>query len=232
MKKNKLIVTILATALSLTLCITAFAEEPPMGDGTMPQMPEMTEEMLAELEALAEAAGMTLEEYMATMEPEMGQGMQPNMEGEMGGQPQVTQSLATATTSAVYVDGTNTAFEAYNIDGNNYFKLRDLAAVASGSEKEFDVSWDGDLNAINLVSGSSYTAIGGELEAGDGTDKAYTATTATIYIDGVETAFEAYNINGNNFFKLRDVCSAFDIGVTWNSETSSIDVDTTISYTE
>ena len=51
-------------------------------------------------------------------------------------------NTATPTTSTVMVNGQAVAFEAYNIAGNNYFKLRDLAKVLSGTTKQFEVvSW-------------------------------------------------------------------------------------------
>jgi hypothetical protein len=51
------------------------------------------------------------------------------------------------------VNGQSVAFNAYNIDGNNYFKLRDLAYALNGTEKQFEVGWDGAANAISLTSG-------------------------------------------------------------------------------
>ncbi|MEG0798795.1 MAG: WG repeat-containing protein, partial [Acidaminococcaceae bacterium] len=55
-----------------------------------------------------------------------------------------TPTTVTAISSAqkVTVNGKDVAFDAYNINGNNYFKLRDLAFALSGSEKQFDVGWD------------------------------------------------------------------------------------------
>jgi len=41
----------------------------------------------------------------------------------------VSAVTAIPTASTVLVDGQNIAFDAYNIDGNNYFKLRDIAYV-------------------------------------------------------------------------------------------------------
>ena len=139
---------------------------------------------------------------------------------------------AIPTTSAVLVDGTSIAFEAYNINGNNYFKLRDLALAVNNTEKNFEVTWDAKSNAINLISNKPYTAVGGELVKGDGKGKAATPTTSKIYKDGKQISLTAYNINGNNYFKLRDIAKAFDIGVTWDGKTNTVSIDTSKSYVE
>lgn len=142
----------------------------------------------------------------------------------------VTTATATPTSSKVYVNGKLVEFDAYTINGNNYFKLRDLAKVVSGTEKQFEVTWDGAKNAINLISDESYTAVGGELSKGDGKVKTATICTSTIYKDGEEIALTAYTINGNNYFKLRDVAQVFNIGVGWDGQTNTITIDTSIDY--
>jgi hypothetical protein len=139
---------------------------------------------------------------------------------------------AVPTRSAVLVNGKNTPFGAYNINGYNYFKLRDLAFVASGTQKQFEVGWDGTNNAIILTSGKPYTPVGGEMALpGDSLSKQATATTSKIYIDGKQVTFIAYKIDGYNYFKLRDIAAAFDIGVTWDGSTNTIGIDTSIGYT-
>ncbi len=137
---------------------------------------------------------------------------------------------AVPTSSKVYVNGTLTEFEAYGINGNNYFKLRDLAKVVDGTAKNFEVTWDGEKKSINLVSNKGYTEVGGELAKGDGKEKAATLNTSTIYKDGEMVQLTAYTIGGNNYFKLRDVAQAFNIGVTWDGVTSTIGIDTAIDY--
>ncbi|QOX64767.1 hypothetical protein FRZ06_16145 [Anoxybacterium hadale] len=144
----------------------------------------------------------------------------------------VTKADAKATASKVLVNSAATSFEAYNIDGNNYFKLRDIAKVVSGTAKQFDVEYNADVKAINLLSSKSYTAVGGEMAAGDGTAKSATLNTSKIYKDGTEIALTAYNIGGNNYFKLRDLAAAFNIGVTWDGTTNTVGIDTSLEYTE
>ncbi len=139
---------------------------------------------------------------------------------------------AIPTPSKIIVNGKPVSIDAYGINGNNYFKLRDLAKLFSGTDKQFEVTWDGQKKAINLVSGKPYTAVGGELAIGDGKEKLCTLNLSKVYRDGQEVSLKAYTINGNNFFKLRDVLKTFNIGVTWDPVTSTIVIDTNTEYVD
>jgi hypothetical protein len=145
-------------------------------------------------------------------------------------EPPSVHYTARPTRSTVSINGGNIPFDAYNIGGNNYFKLRDLAYALNGTEKRFDVAWNAAANAIALTGGRPYTEIGGELTAGGGEDKKATPTTAKITLDGKETSFDAYNIGGNNYFKLRDIGRAFDFGVAWDAAQNTIAIDTSKGY--
>ena len=142
-----------------------------------------------------------------------------------------TGLTAVPTSSSVIVDGKTVAFDAYNVEGNNYFKLRDLAYVLSGTDKQFAVAWDSANNAISLTSGMEYTPVGGEMTAGASGNKTAVLTTSKIYLNGDEAQFTAYNIAGNNYFKLRDIGGAFDFGVTWDGAKNTIVIDTSRPYT-
>ena len=134
------------------------------------------------------------------------------------------------TASTVIVNGVSIEFEAYFIDGNNFFRLRDLAYVLNGTNKQFSVDWDEAASAISLTSGQPYEPIGGEMALGDGTPQTATPTTSRVFINGVGLNLTAYNISGNNFFRLRDIMMAFDIGVAWDETTSTIAIDTNTVY--
>lgn len=109
--------------------------------------------------------------------------------------------------------------DAYNIYDNNYIKLRDFAfyysMFGSHTDKWFDVTWDGEKNAINLVTGKEYTPVGGEGELNAGVSAEATLSTSMVYLNGEYIPLTAYNINDNNYFKLRDLCEALDISISW-----------------
>jgi hypothetical protein len=153
--------------------------------------------------------------------------------------PAANTATARPTSSPVLVNGESVAFDAYNIANNNYFKLRDLAFILSGTEKQFEVTWISELNTILLTPGEAYTAVGGEMASKGTGSKTATPTTSKVAINGTgdlgyyqrEISLTAYNIGGNNYFKLRDIGQAFDFGVDWDGANNTIVIDTSKGYT-
>lgn len=133
---------------------------------------------------------------------------------------------------AIYVDGTKANVAAYEINDNNYFKLRDIAAIVNGSEKQFEVSWNNDAQRIDLTSGKPYTTVGGELGAIGSASKKAESSTAVVYKDNTKMDYTGYNIDDNNYYKLRDVCESFNIGIKWDGANQRVDILTDESYVD
>ena len=127
-----------------------------------------------------------------------------------------------AKTQAVYLDGLKYNTVAYNIDDNNYFKLRDIAQILSGTIKTFDIKYDGATNSIDMLSFYDYTSVGGELTPGDGVTRTAHSSSAFLTLDGVPIKATCYTIDGNNYFKLRDITDALDCRVEWDGKTQMI----------
>ena len=104
-------------------------------------------------------------------------------------QPGEPNALPTA--SKVFVNGKQIDFEAYLIGDSNFFKLRDLAYVLNGTEKQVEVVWDGAKNAISLISGRPYKVSGGEIVAGDKLAKNATTTSCAVYFNNAKIDFSA-----------------------------------------
>ncbi len=121
------------------------------------------------------------------------------------------------------VDGKQIDCEKYNIDGSNYFKLRDLARLLNGTGSQFDVGWDETNKVVSVTTNHAYTTPNGhELEVG--ADKSGTAvvSTQTIMIDGrVRSDLAVYNIGGSNFFKLREMGDALGFDVDYDGTTNT-----------
>jgi len=145
-----------------------------------------------------------------------------------------TAVTASPTSSAVYINGDEIAFNAFNIDDYNYFKLRDIAYVLNGTEKQFSIEWDDALNKISLISGRQYIAVGGEMSMSINSDsisiKQAQPTDSIMVLDGREISLIAYNIDGYNYFRLRDIGEEINFGVDWDEADDSIRIDTKIDY--
>ena len=117
------------------------------------------------------------------------------------------------------------------VHGFTYFKLRDLAAALSGTEKQYEVTWDKAAESVLLISGLPYTLTGGELSAGTAGTKTAVLSSSPIYKDGLPVSLTAYVIGKNNYFKLRDIAELFNFSADWDNDAMCIIIDTTKPYT-
>ncbi|MBR2666819.1 MAG: hypothetical protein IKD96_01500 [Oscillospiraceae bacterium] len=125
------------------------------------------------------------------------------------------------------VDGKSITCEKYNIDGSNYFKLRDLAYLLNGTAAQFSVSWDETTGTVGILTGGAYVPDGSELDTSGG-DKSATAvpSSQTIRINDVlRSDLSVYNIGGNNYFKLRDLGKALDFFVDYDQTSNTAVVE-------
>lgn len=138
---------------------------------------------------------------------------------------------AKPSTHKIYVDGERANVAAYEINGNNYFKIRDVAAILSGTDAQFDVTWDAATGNITLTDDKAYTKTGDELYAIPDTNQTAKDSIAPLYRDGERVYYTGYEVNDNNYYKLRDIAADFDFGVTWDNDTQSVLITTTEGYT-
>jgi len=136
-----------------------------------------------------------------------------------------------ASSSYLLVDGVSLSFEAYEIKGNNYFKLRDIAYVLSHTSKKFDVKFDSKNNAINLVSGKKYATAATKLEDSYGWySKKATASNTKVYLDGKLANVTSYSIDNTTYFKLRDLGSLLDFYVGWDEKENLLVIESGLRY--
>lgn len=129
-------------------------------------------------------------------------------------------------TQALKVNGAEVRCCAYNIDGSNYFRLRDLALLLRDTGSRFSVDYDGEAQAVVIVTGEPYTPIGGELELGEDLSATARHSPQRIFIDGQERSdLDAYNIGGeagSNYFKLRDLETALGFHVNYDEDSRTV----------
>ncbi|MBQ9458470.1 MAG: hypothetical protein IJU66_00880 [Oscillospiraceae bacterium] len=112
------------------------------------------------------------------------------------------------------VNGEIVPARAYSVNGENYFKLRDIACAMEGTKAKFDVVYDQEENVVRITTSRRYQRLGSEL-AEEAEDLSATASISsqTVYIDGKKAKLTAYNIGGANYFRLRDLGKALHFDV-------------------
>ena len=120
----------------------------------------------------------------------------------------------------------------YKIDGANYFRLRDVAMLLNGSEKQFAVEYDEAEKTVSLTSGQPYRAVGGELSGTASETVSASPTNNAILIGGEIVTLTVYKIDGANYFRLRDLGQALDFHVGYDDETKTVFLSGSGGYEE
>lgn len=122
------------------------------------------------------------------------------------------------------VNGTDwSEVEKYNIDGKNYFKLRDIAALLDYTEAKFAVGYDSASNTVSITRGGEYEYVGTELVFEKDNSKTAVVSAQTITVDGKQvTGLTAYNIGGSNFFQLRELGDLLGFEVGYDDATRTV----------
>ena len=123
--------------------------------------------------------------------------------------------LLTGIASTMYVNGVQKTVTTYEIGGEAYVRLRDIASLLSDTDKAFDMPADTAGRDIGLTSGQAYTERGGELAQPAGAQKA-TLTNKRVSVDGARVLMTVYDIGGELCGKLTAIGAALDVsaGVT------------------
>ena len=139
------------------------------------------------------------------------------------------QSKALDITPSVHkvtVDGESVAPQGYNINGDNYYKLCDIAYILNGTNSQFNVTWDPDNNRILLTPDEAYQEVGDEMSsAASAVVESCSPSDAQIVLNGRSVSLTGYRINGNNYYRLRDVGKALGFGVDYDGTTRTVLID-------
>jgi len=129
-----------------------------------------------------------------------------------------TALTAAPTDDPLTVDGAVQNPTVYKINDSNYFKLRDVAMLLNGSEKQFSVTYDPAADAVRVAAGQPYVPDGSELAGPASGGREAAPTDSAIYINGARAdGLTVYQIDGSNYFKLRDLGRALDFYVGWDA---------------
>ena len=124
-----------------------------------------------------------------------------------------------ATNQKVKLDGKDVVISGYNIDGYNYFKLRDLAAVLKDSQAKFGVDYKDGV--VTLTKAADYKVVESDQKPVKAESKGMLTNDKVLVGDKTLTA-TAYKIDDLNYYKLRDLGKELGFGVGYDEATKSV----------
>lgn len=132
---------------------------------------------------------------------------------------------AKVSSQSVIVDGKDTGVKGYIINDNNYFKLRDIAALLEGKEAGFNVTYDKDRAAVMIESKTGYKKTDEDLIPLKDSDSEIKKSKHNIFVNGVRQALSAYSIEGYNYFQLRELGKAIGFNVSYDEKDNKVLID-------
>ena len=124
-----------------------------------------------------------------------------------------------ASTQKVKLNGKDVVIYGYNIDGYNYFKLRDVAAVLKDTKAKFGVEYKDAV--VTLTKASDYKVTESDQKEVKAMSKGMLTNDKVMVGDKALTA-TAYKIDDLNYYKLRDLGEALGFGVDYDKATNSV----------
>ena len=129
----------------------------------------------------------------------------------------------------VTLDGKNVQIGAYNIANENYFRLRDFLAILQPANKNFAVVYDQQEQTLTIIADTKYVMAEGDLQPLSGGSQSAQANMHHLFLqkddNREELRLNSYNIQGNNYYRLRDLAPALDLGVAYNFNNRTILID-------
>lgn len=116
--------------------------------------------------------------------------------------------------------------EIYNINNETYYRLRDIAMLLRGTPAAFSVDYDATTRTVLITTGRDYTPAGGELAGKADHVGEFVKSNQTLVIDGTEKVLKAYNTNGTNFFRIRDLGTSLGFGVDYDAAKKAVLIST------
>lgn len=142
-----------------------------------------------------------------------------------GVQPVHAASIAVSQTeSSVLINDDFARIKGYNINGNNYFKLRDLASALNGTSCQFNVAWNKEKNQIEIITKQAYSAPNTDNQGTIIWQRQIQAeeSMSQLLLDGKPINIKAYSIDGNNYYQLRELSNYIGYQISWLEEEQSI----------
>lgn len=136
------------------------------------------------------------------------------------------KQVAQKTPQKIQSDGEEVQIPAYIIQGKNYVKLRDFAAILSKTNKKFDISFDKQKEAVVIESGKAYNKTDKDLKENKEASAKAIFSEQIVLLDNKEVKVQTANIMDNNYLPIRDLAELVGVKIDFNNEKKIVELKT------
>lgn len=129
---------------------------------------------------------------------------------------------AVKNTKAITLDGEKVMVGSYVVEGFNYLKLRDVAAIMNGKKAQFNVGYDNEKKLISVDLNQAYEKVAGDLAEITETKAKAKVELKKIVVNGEEKEIRTALINNSNYLQLRDLGELAGFGVGYDTKSQTI----------
>ncbi|MBP2025761.1 hypothetical protein [Peptoniphilus stercorisuis] len=128
----------------------------------------------------------------------------------------------------VKVNGLTSNIVTYNISGENYYRIRDIAFALRNTNKKFNVNYNVKNNEIYLISGENYSSKDDFVIYDD--IALANAFTGSILLDKEVLDLNSYHIKGYNYYKLNDIAKILNFNIKYEGVNKLVVINTSEGY--
>lgn len=135
---------------------------------------------------------------------------------------EVHAEKAVPTPQKVMLNGEEVKIAGYLINNNNYFKIRDLAAILRDTDGFFNVTYNKKKEAVEILPNIAYAGDKNDLKPVSKGNKTAIKSLQKFYLKDKPINLSAYSVEGNNYFKLRDLGQALNFKVNYDKDKNTV----------
>ena len=129
---------------------------------------------------------------------------------------------AVKNTKTITLDGEKVMVGSYVVEGFNYLKLRDVAAIMNGKKAQFNVGYDNEKKLVSVDLNKPYEKVDGDLAEITETKAKAKVEVKPIIVNGEEKQIRTALINNSNYLQLRDLGELAGFGVGYDAKSQTI----------
>ena len=122
----------------------------------------------------------------------------------------------------ISIGGRREQLSGLNINNNTYYKLRDIAYLLNGTNKQFDIVYDTEKLDIIMELGKSYLGDRSIEDMSSIKKMKLEEKQVSLYLKDEKHQMLGYSVDGNTYMRLRDLVELLEMEVEWSDETKEI----------